>query len=137
MEGAPRRACGCQSCRHRFGPPLDAEPKWNPRFVQYARVQGRSPEDQLAYDVERWPGGKMAGFTLWINARWVDWREKNGLKRDDPIGEKEHADFDLGLAQLPDPEVCSNCEDPFAETGPAAQSLASPGLCVFCYTEGA
>lgn len=23
MDGAPRRACGCQSCRHRFGPPVE------------------------------------------------------------------------------------------------------------------
>lgn len=70
MDGSPRRACGCQSCRHRFGAP-----------VVEANVK---PEDD-----------------------------------DDENGN------------------CSKCNDPFTDSGPAAQSLAAPGICVYCYTEGA
>lgn len=40
---------------------------WNPRFVWYAQSQGRSPEEQLEHDAARYPGGKMAGFILWIS----------------------------------------------------------------------
>jgi hypothetical protein len=39
MDGAPRRACGCQSCRHKFGPPEARRAK---RLAFVAR-QGTSP----------------------------------------------------------------------------------------------
>ena len=41
----------------------------NPRWVNYARVHGRSPEDQLAHDRDRWKGGSMCGFILWGRAQ--------------------------------------------------------------------
>lgn len=42
---------------------------WNPRYVAYAASQGRTPEAMQAHDEQAWPGGRMAGFILWISER--------------------------------------------------------------------
>jgi hypothetical protein len=41
--------------------------EWNPQYVQYAKVHGRTPDDMLAHDRERWPGGVMTGYILWVS----------------------------------------------------------------------
>jgi len=42
----------------------------NARYVRYARVHGNTPERQLEADQERFPGGSMCGFILWMTAAW-------------------------------------------------------------------
>ena len=49
---------------------------WNPRFENYARVHGRTPEAQLAHDKEEWPGGCMAGYMLWMAEKGREWKKK-------------------------------------------------------------
>lgn len=44
----------------------------NPRYNNYARVNGRTPDEQHEYDRTRWPGGIMCGFVLWNRARLVE-----------------------------------------------------------------
>lgn len=44
-------------------------PAHNPRFANFARAHGRTPAEQLAADRAEWPGGVMAGFTLWNTER--------------------------------------------------------------------
>lgn len=39
----------------------------NPRYIVYARAHGKSPEEMKAHDEEAWPGGRMAGYMLWIS----------------------------------------------------------------------
>ena len=48
---------------------------WNPRYAAYAKAHGRAPEDMLEHDKERWVGGRMAGYIVWIQERWAEWRE--------------------------------------------------------------
>ena len=43
---------------------------YNPRYTIYAKLQGRTEEEQLVYDREAWPGGCMWGFILWIDEMW-------------------------------------------------------------------
>lgn len=54
--------------------------EWNPRYLAYARAHGNGPEAQLERDNEVYPGGCMCGFTLWLGARWREWRRMRGMK---------------------------------------------------------
>lgn len=73
----------------------------NPRYVQYARVHGREPADMLEHDRTAWPGGIMAGFTLWIGDHWATWRKNHGHTWDSYLSQADHADYDAWLATLP------------------------------------
>lgn len=68
----------------------------NPRYVAYARAHGNDPEVQLIADRERWPGGVMCGFMLWISERWSAWHATRKLRRYAHIlTAADHADFDV------------------------------------------
>lgn len=71
---------------------------WNPRYVHYARVHGHAPEAMLEVDRERWPGGLMCGFTLWIQARWREWDRLVGWPSGEPHSSEQGKQFDLWLA---------------------------------------
>lgn len=44
--------------------------QWNPRYVAYCAAHGvDDPDVMRARDAERWPGGKMCGFILWMRER--------------------------------------------------------------------
>ena len=47
----------------------------NPRYIAYARENGNIAADQLAIDSKRWPGGRMAGFMLWISGKLQAFRK--------------------------------------------------------------
>lgn len=53
----------------------------NPRFLQYARWRGMTPEEVMAADEEEFPGGKMAGFVCWNDKRIWEWCRETGTDR--------------------------------------------------------
>jgi hypothetical protein len=69
----------------------------NPRYAAYARANGLTPEAQLAADRAAWPGGAMAGYILWMHARWAEWRQAHGPGPNEPISETGHVAFDAWL----------------------------------------
>ena len=73
--------------------------QWTPRYTAYAQAHGRSPDQMLEFDSERYPGGKMCGFILWIDAKWSEWATVTGhprsKDRNAPIWPGDHAAFDV------------------------------------------
>ena len=70
------------------------------RYTVYAAQHGKTPDEMLAHDKKRWPGGKMCGFMLWINKRWQEWHEAKGYRRHDYIvTSADHVDFDAWIVQ--------------------------------------
>lgn len=86
------RYCILCGVRHEAGGEMcpDCRPKWNPRYVHYARVHGRTPEEQAEHDKERWPGGHMVGFILWMSHVTRPFATDTGLR----------AGFDAHIASM-------------------------------------
>jgi hypothetical protein len=85
------------------------EKAWNPRFVHYARVHGRTPEEQLVADTH--PGNDQASmhrFVLWNGARLYEF---SGIQPNAFFSSTarysgnntlvDHAAYDAWLAALP------------------------------------
>lgn len=70
---------------------------WNPRYVAYSRAHQRGPDEMLAFDRERAPGGHMAPFMIWMSQRWQEWRQANGMKPNEHVPEAGHVEFDAWL----------------------------------------
>lgn len=75
--------------------------EWNPRYVLYAKEHGKEPAEMVAYDAERYPGGKMAGFMVWISERWTEFDAFFGCKPgcEDSRTDQRMKEFDDWLAQ--------------------------------------
>ena len=71
-----------------------------PRYSAYCRAHGRDPESMLAHDRERFPGGKMAGFIVWLRREWSAFDdEHHGGKAPFARPEGEHDAFNYFLVQ--------------------------------------
>lgn len=73
---------------------------WNPRFVAYAAMYGRTPEAQLDHDRVKFPGGCMAGFIAMMGKLWASWDKTHGHQPHHMRTEAEHRDFDAWLATI-------------------------------------
>lgn len=74
-----------------------AAAEWTARFRAYAAAHGRTPEAQLAHDVQIWRGGRMTGFILWLGQRLAEWRRLRGLPRGVCMRAEDHQAFDAWL----------------------------------------
>lgn len=75
----------------------DHEPSrvYTSRYLPYCKAQGTpDPDAMLARDRVRYPGGVMAGYSLWIGERWTEWRLTRGLGPGlGPLSDQDHASF--------------------------------------------
>lgn len=71
----------------------------NSRYVAYATSQGRSPAIQLAHDAASWPGGRMAGYVIWIGTELRSWKTLRGLRHDDHMTDADQDAFDAWLSE--------------------------------------
>ena len=72
---------------------------WNPRYLAYAKAHGvDDPLEMMRRDAVEWPGGRAAGFQIWMSQQWQAWRKLRGLRTDDYLSEEQHADFDAWLS---------------------------------------
>jgi hypothetical protein len=79
---------------------------WNPRYVAYARAHGNTPEHQSALDRERFPGGRMAGFLVWLGEQHRAYTSA-GLHVGSVWTDPDHAEFDAWLLAQTAKEVRS------------------------------
>lgn len=74
-----------------------SEQAYQPRYVNYARMHGKSPDDMIDFDNQR--GGIGAWFTPWIQGRWAEFDRltKNVHRIGAGHTESGHRVFDLWL----------------------------------------
>jgi hypothetical protein len=81
----------------------EIEMSWNPRYVIYAYAHDkRTPEEMGDFDRERYPGGCMTGFILWMDEQWAEFRKFFGCKREFQTGFQN--EFDAWLIEHQYPE---------------------------------
>jgi len=70
---------------------------WNPRYVAFARANGRTPEEQNAVDVA---GTHKLEFILWIGRKWQEFAESHGCRVSYWLRIWDHNEFNkwLGVA---------------------------------------
>lgn len=66
---------------------------YQPRYIAFAKSQGRTPEEQMAYDETRWPGGVMSGFICFMMAMSARYRSAAGIKGNEPILDQNEFDW--------------------------------------------
>lgn len=68
--------------------------EWNPRYLAYARANGRHPTMQQRHDHIMFPGGANAGFICWIANRWAEYRAERKLSLNAILSDADHKAFD-------------------------------------------
>jgi len=73
----------------------------NIRYAAYARTHGKTPDEMMTHDRSEFPGGVMAGFSVWIAQQWRAFEESKRQRRYDALWRHVHqAEFDRWLAAL-------------------------------------
>jgi hypothetical protein len=74
--------------------------QFQPYYLAYARAHGRSPEEMLQADRAAYPGGRMAGYLVWIGSRVEEWRKLNGRARHDSLSSADRQAFGAWLSEV-------------------------------------
>lgn len=77
---------------------------WSRRFSAYAKSQGRTEDEQWAFD------GSGKQHTTWIREQWHVWQRESG--RRSPFRQVDHDSFDKWLRARPirnTPKTCGLC----------------------------
>ena len=69
----------------------------NPRYLAYCRAHGMDPKDMKRIDKERFPGGSMAGYQLWISGKYGEFRTMTHNKKRN-FSAEDYKAFDKWLA---------------------------------------
>lgn len=57
---------------------MDGKKEFNPYYAAYAKAHGKSPDEMQAHDKQE--RGDMISYMEWIQGRWKEWAEQNGIK---------------------------------------------------------
>jgi hypothetical protein len=71
------------------------EVRYNPRYLAYCKAHGKIPNAMMMHDEQRFPGGCMAGYILWIGGKWAEWKKVTG--NNGPLGNEHYTQFDEWL----------------------------------------
>lgn len=115
-KGEQLEEMNCQKCGAggaRIAPARPSSGEYQLRYVAYARQQGREPDEQLAHDETAWPGGRMAGFIIWISKRWRQWDSERRQGPDHVRSPQEHNEFTVWLHATIDATCCAFCDRVF------------------------
>jgi hypothetical protein len=44
----------------------------NPRYLAYCIAHSKTPDEMMAHDIQRWPGGCMTGFLMWSGQKLAE-----------------------------------------------------------------
>lgn len=49
--------------------------KYQQRYISYSTAHGKTPEQMIACDKHKFPGGCMCGFILWIGSKLQEYKK--------------------------------------------------------------
>lgn len=68
--------------------------KWNPRYTAYAIAHGKTEAEMLRHDKTVYSGGCMAGFMIWIDEKWHEWKAINSVSFNAVLSDADYKSFD-------------------------------------------
>lgn len=74
--------------------------EWNPRYIAYSAAHDKTPDEMLEYDKNRFPGGVMVGFMLWIKEQWCAFARVRGWEHNYLKDHQDYIDFDAWLVTI-------------------------------------
>lgn len=68
----------------------------NPRYLAYCRAHGKDAEEMQREDEAKFPGGKMAGYQIWLSGKYGEFRTL--MRKKGNFSAEDYKEFDQWLA---------------------------------------